>query len=588
MFSSFRSRLTITYIVLIAVIIFVAGVFLSLIFKSYYFKSVNSNLLYEARLVAEMSRYYNGKSDVQEFFQQVCLRAARDTNTRVTIVDENGRVLGDSMYEPEKMGIHKNRPEFYQALHNGNGMETRYSETAGIRMLYVAVPFQQGEIKGAVRLARSLTQVEAFYHRVLYTLLLAILFTGLLGAGISIAIAGRFSRPVSRITGVVVDMARGNLKRRIRYKGNDELGKLGEAINDMAGHLGHIINEISAVKNRLEALLENTVNGIIMIDDQSRIAYINPAGMALLGLEQNPLGGNVIEAIKSYDLLEMIDKVKSEANPMRKSIRAYQADEKHIEVNVVPINEGKREGAMSILIVMNDITETRRLEKVRKDFVANVSHELKTPVATISGFAETLLSEGDENAEHVEEFSTVIFKEAQRMKKLINDLLELSRLESGKVSLNIQPLDMISLIKESIALVKMRNPIAKARIEFNEPGEELQFDGDPDSITHILENLLDNALNYSNDGGLITVNLERYGKKGVRVSVRDEGEGIPEAELPRIFERFYRVDKARSRKTGGTGLGLAIAKHLVENHGGTLEVESYPGKGSIFSFALPG
>jgi two-component system phosphate regulon sensor histidine kinase PhoR len=356
----------------------------------------------------------------------------------------------------------------------------------------------------------------------------------------------------------------------------------------MAGHLGHIINEISAVKNRLEALLENTVNGIIMIDDQSRIAYINPAGMALLGLEQNPLGGNVIEAIKSYDLLEMIDKVKSEADPLCKSIQVYQADEKHIEVNVVPINEGKREGAMSILIVMNDITETRRLEKVRKDFVANVSHELKTPVATISGFAETLLSEGDENAEHVEEFSTVIFKEAQRMKKLINDLLELSRLESGKVSLNIQPLDMISLIKESIALVKMRNPIAKARIEFNEPGEELQFDGDPDSITHILENLLDNALNYSNDGGLITVNLERYGKKGVRVSVRDEGEGIPEAELPRIFERFYRVDKARSRKTGGTGLGLAIAKHLVENHGGTLEVESYPGKGSIFSFALPG
>ena len=149
-------------------------------------------------------------------------------------------------------------------------------------------------------------------------------------------------------------------------------------------------------------------------------------------------------------------------------------------------------------------------------------------------------------------------------------------------------IEVIFLIKESIALVKIRNPIAKARIEFNEPGEELQFDGDPDSITHILENLLDNALNYSNDGGVVTVNLERYGIKGVRVSVRDEGEGIPEAELPRIFERFYRVDKARSRKTGGTGLGLAIVKHLVENHGGTLEAESYPGQGSVFSFTLPG
>lgn len=588
MFSSFRSRLTITYIVLIAVIISIAGVFLSLIFKSYYFKSVNSNLLYEARLVAEMCSYYNGESDVQEFFQQVCLKAARDTNTRVTIVDENGRVLGDSMYEPGQMGTHKNRPEIYQALHNGSGMETRFSETAGICMLYVAASFHQGEIKGAVRLARSLTQVEAFYHRVLYTLLLAILFTGLLGAGISIAIADSFSRPVSRITGVVIDMARRNLKRRIGYKGKDELGKLGEAINDMADHLDHTINEISAVKNRLEALLKNTVNGIIMIDDQSKIAYINPAGMALLGLQQNPLGGNVIEAIKSYDLLEMIDKVKSEADPLRKSIQVYQADEKYIEVNVVPINEGNREGAMNVLIVMNDITETRRLEKVRKDFVANVSHELKTPVATISGFAETLLCEGNENAEHVEEFSTVIFKEAQRMKKLINDLLELSRLESGKASLNIQPLDMISLIKESIELVEMRNPIAKAKIEFNEPGEELWFDGDLDSITHILENLLDNALNYSNDGGVVTVYLERYGKKGVRVRVRDEGEGIPEAELPRIFERFYRVDKARSRKTGGTGLGLAIVKHLVENHGGNLKVESYPGKGSVFSFTLPG
>ncbi|MDD3899519.1 MAG: hypothetical protein PHE82_11330, partial [Syntrophomonadaceae bacterium] len=189
MFSSFRSRLTITYIVLIAVIISIAGVSLSLIFKSYYFKSVNSNLLYEARLVAEMCSYYNGESDVQEFFQQVCLKAARDTNTRVTIVDENGKVLGDSMYEPAKMEIHKNRPEIDQALRNGSGMETRYSETAGIRMLYVAVAFEQDEIKGAVRLARSLTQVEAFYHRVLYTLLLAVLFTGLLGAGISIAIA---------------------------------------------------------------------------------------------------------------------------------------------------------------------------------------------------------------------------------------------------------------------------------------------------------------------------------------------------------------------------------------------------------------
>lgn len=585
MFSSFRSRLTITYIIIIAVIMSVTGVFLSLIFKNYYFSSVNSNLLYEARLVAEMSSHYNGQEDIYEFFQQVCLQAARDTDTRVTIVDENGEVLGDSVYHPKQMENHKDRPEFYQALQNGNGMEIRYSETAGMRMLYVAVAFQ-GEIKGAVRLARPLKEVEAFYHRVLYTLLLAILLTGLLGAGISIAIAGRFSRPVTRITDSVVDMAQGNLKRRIRYKGDNELGKLVGAINGMADHLDRTIDEISAVKRRLEVLLENTVNGIIMIAEDNRMVYINPAAMAFMALEENTLGRKVIEAISSYEILELIDKVRTESETVCKSIPVHNPDDRYMEVSVVPIKEGDTEGAMSILIVLNDITETRRSEKVRKDFVANISHELKTPIATISGFAETLLAEG--SPEHVHEFSAIIFEEAQRMKRLINDLLELSRLETGKPRLNIQPLNMVRVINDSIELVKIRNPVTKASIEFNEPADELWVDGDLDSITHILENLLDNALNYSNEGGVVTVALQRYGEKGVKVSVGDQGEGIPQAELSRIFERFYRVDKARSRKTGGTGLGLAIVKHLVENHGGTLEVSSHPGEGSVFSFTLPG
>lgn len=587
MFSTFRSRLTITYIIIIAVILSITGVFLSVFFKNYYFSSVNSSLLHEARLVTEMIGYYNGQDDLPKFFQQVCRKAAQGTDTRVTIVDDNGRVLGDSIYKPEQMEIHKDRPEIYQALQNGSGMETRYSETAGIRMLYVAVGFHHDDLKGAVRLARPLTEVEAFYHRVLYTLLLAVLLTGLLGAAISIAIAGKFSRPVARITDAVVDMAQGNLKRRIRYQGNDELGKLVGAINNMSEHLDHTIDEISAVKNRLEALLENTVNGIIMIDTDKRMAYINPAAAALLGLEKNPLGRKVIEVIKSYELLQLIDQVRDETENICQRIRVYNPDKRDMEVNVVPIDDGDRE-AISILVVMNDITETRRLEQVRKDFVANISHELKTPIATISGFAETMLSEDGESAEHVEEFSTIIFEEAQRMKKLINDLLELSRLETGKPQLNIQPINMVKLINESIELVKMRNPILKVRIEFSKPGEVLWINGDLDSITHIIENLLDNALNYSNEGGVITVTLERQGEKGVKVGVRDQGEGIPEAELPRIFERFYRVDKARSRKTGGTGLGLAIVKHLVENHGGNLEVQSYPGEGSVFSFTLPG
>jgi two-component system phosphate regulon sensor histidine kinase PhoR len=258
---------------------------------------------------------------------------------------------------------------------------------------------------------------------------------------------------------------------------------------------------------------------------------------------------------------------------------------KTVDVNVVPILNNS-EDFQGVLVVLNDITSIKKLEQIRKDFVANVSHELKTPVAAISGFAETLVEEEGENPETVKEFSQIIFDESQRLSRLVNRLLELSRLESDSRELHIEQVNINQLIQDTISMMQKRNDCQDKIIDFKKADSPVMINGDADVIAQVLINLLDNAIKYGPDGDHIVVSVAEQDNE-VKISVEDHGVGIPENETERVFERFYRVDKARSRKTGGTGLGLAIAKHLVENHGGQIGVETITGKGTIFSFTVP-
>ncbi|MDD3268488.1 MAG: ATP-binding protein [Syntrophomonadaceae bacterium] len=584
MFNSFRWKLTGTYMIIIVIILAAMGITLSWTFKDYYMDNVKSNLIYEAVLVAEMTRTYHMESSPEYYMQQICDIAGRDTENRVSIVNEDGLVLGDSQFDPKTMDRHNNRPEIYQALQGKTGIELRLSDTAKVQMLYVAVPFTAGDIKGAVRIAKPLTQVEELYRQVLLIVLLAIFLIGLVALALSIAIAKRVTRPLQDLTAGVQDMTQGNLKRRINYQSEDEVGILANAVNHMAQSLDNSINEMSEVNSRLEALLGNTVNGILMVDHEGRVNYANPVAFTLLSLKDNYLGRKHVEIIGNYELLGIIDKVRAELNPVRRNIILHTLGEKVVEVNVLPLSNNRVSGG--VLVVLNDISEITRLEEVRKDFVANVSHELKTPVATISGFAETLMNEGDLGAEHVKEFSIIIYEESQRLSRIINRLLELSRLESAHQQLNSRPIDMSAVIEYAINIVKKRSNAPELTICFTKPAEAVCIAGDEDLIVQIMLNLLDNAINYSPRGQEISVSLEES-KEAIKVSVADKGEGIPEKDIPRIFERFYRVDKARSKKTGGTGLGLSIVKHLVENHGGRVGVESQLGQGSVFYFTLP-
>lgn len=586
MFKSFRWKLTGTYMIVIIIILAAMGITLSWIFKDYYMDNVKTNLIYEAVLVAEMTRTYHMESNPEYYLQQICDIAGRDTDNRVTIVNEDGLVLGDSQFNAENMERHQNRPEIYQALHGKTGVELRLSDTAKIQMLYVAVPFTAGNIKGAVRISKPLIQVDKLYRQVILIVLLAILLIGLVALALSIAIAKRVTRPLQDLTSGVQEMTRGNLKSRIVHQSEDEIGTLADAVNHMAQSLDNSINDMNEVNKRLEALLGNTVNGILMVDQAGRVNYANPVAIALLVLQENYWERKYVEIINNYELLSIIDKVRAETTSVRSKIVLHTLGEKVVEVNVLPLSSDEEQTTGSVLVVLNDISEITRLEEVRKDFVANVSHELKTPVATISGFAETLMHEEDANSAPAREFLSIIYDEAQRLSRIINRLLELSRLELSKQSLNYQLIDIVPILEYAINIVKKRSNSAEIAINFNKPAEPVCINGDEDFIVQIMLNLLDNAINYSPQGQPISVDLEANNSE-IKISIADHGEGIPEKDIPRIFERFYRVDKARSKKTGGTGLGLAIVKHLVENHGGRVGVESRLGQGSVFYFILP-
>lgn len=584
MIKSYRSKLVAAFLAVITLLLMLLGGLGYSNYKKLYLESMEARLTQEAFLVAEITNFLD-IGQTSRSYQQICLSAARDSDTRVTIIDSSGAVLGDSEVDPAALDNHSSRPEVYTALHGGIGVDIRYSDTLAINMLYVAVPFNNQQTSGAVRMAIQLAELQAIYKSALTAIFLAALVCGLLAILLGFSLAQRFSQPIKDMTIAVQDMAGGNLRHRISVHTGDELEELARAFNDMGGAIEQNIQEISGVRNYLQAILDNTVNGILMIGKDDRVVYANPVAVSLLSLGQGFTGSKYVEIVRTYDLLAMIDEAKSIHKPVRKSLVLHTLGAKTIEVNVVPII-GDFPDEQDILVVLNNITEIKRLEQVRKDFVANVSHELKTPVASISGFSETLLAEGGKNPDNVMEFARIIYQETQRLSYLINDLLELSKLESEEFVLKLHNVDLKLLVGEVVNRMSKSAAMQNIRIKYNDPGRPVDFNTDPVLIDLILTNLFDNAINYSMDGGQVDAGLEDLGDK-VKIWVKDNGIGIPARDLTRIFERFYRVDKARSRKTGGTGLGLSIVKHAVENLDGQVTVESIEGKGSIFHVVLP-
>lgn len=497
--------------------------------------------------------------------------AAEITGARATIVDKSGKVLADSEADPTKLENHSAGPELASALQGATGESTRRSYTQGVDFFYVAVPTQEG----AVRLAYPLSAIEQNSSQIRKSLVRGSLLALVLAVALAAAASIMISRRLQRIVSFAEQVAAGNLAARIEVERSDEIARVAMALNATAERLERSFADVEASRQQLEAVLNSMQAPVIAVNREERIEWVNGAMNRLLP-NRVRLHASFLETIREPDLLFSVRETiqRRQIHTTRARIlpgRTYEA-------TVAPMLAG------SAVVLLHDLTDVERVEKTRRDFIANVSHELRTPLTSIQGYAETLLDiENNENGTH--EFLEIIRKNAARMSRLTEDLLTLARVESGEQRFRIQEIPASQLIREAQQYFS-----EMANLQGSALSIELQRDAivkaDPEAVHQVFSNLISNAVKYCPPGTPIVIGAHEY-DEGVEFFVRDSGPGIASEHLPRLFQRFYRVDKARSRESGGTGLGLAIVKHIVIAHGGAVRVESELNHGSAFFFSLP-
>jgi len=548
---------------------------------------VRDVLLAEARLMARVVAEPLRRGASPEELDPLVDAAARDLRARVTVVAPDGVVLADSSLsgaELMKVENHGTRPEIQEALATGSGSAVRRSATVNEELLYVAVPVRRdGALDGVVRVALPLTgvadRVADLRRAVLLALLLAFLLTGLLSALFARSLAG----PLEEIMGAARGFAAGNLGQRIRVQRGDELGELARILNQSAGQLQERLTENARDRARNEAILSAMEDGVLGVDHKGVVLLANQALRKHLEL-RDPVGRHYLEAIRQREVGEVVEQVLQTGARRAVEVELRQL-RRVFQITGVPFpgNEGAPPG---VVLTFHDATERQRLERVRRDFVANASHELRTPLTSIRGFVEALEDGAVSEPETAPRFLGKIRTHADRMAALVDDLLELSRLESGERPPRYEevlPSEVVEDVVASFSRLAQGRDIQLVRGDDPAPAVVT----DADRIRRILENLVENAVKYTGSGGRVEVASRRGLDGGALFEVKDNGPGIGAEHLSRIFERFYRVDKARSRELGGTGLGLAIVRHLAEGMGAAVSVESALGKGTTFRVAVP-
>jgi two-component system phosphate regulon sensor histidine kinase PhoR len=504
--------------------------------------------------------------------QSIVAEDGRAAGARATIIDSQGKVWADSEADPAIMENHAQRPEFVAALKGIVGTDTRRSRTVGVSFLYVAAPVAGG----AVRLAYPLSDVAAAVTRVRRHLFLGSLLAFIVALLISGVAARSTARRLHRIVRFADRIAAGDLAARIEETSEDEIGQVATSLDTTARHLEESFAALQTSQRQLETLLNSMQDAVIAVSADDRVQWANQT-MDKLVPQRTRKNAPLVETVRDPDFLTAV-RGASEARKVFTARAASIVPGRTFDVTAAPMPGG---GAVAVL---RDLTETERIEKTRRDFIANVSHELRTPLTSIQGYTETLLDSASDN-NHSRDFLEIIRKSALRMSRLTEDLLTLARVESGEQRFDIQPSAPADLLEEAVQSFR---EIARAQnVELRvEDHASAQVGADPEAIHQVFSNLVDNALKYAQSGERIILGA-RPVAESVEFYIQDFGPGIPSEHLPRLFERFYRVDKARSRESGGTGLGLAIAKHIVLAHGGTIRAQSDLNHGSTFLFTLP-
>lgn len=578
----YPTYLAITLIALLAITLYATHAL-----KQFHIARVKSGLASRAYLIRdEMVRL--AEAGGFEEIQRLCQRLGAQASTRITVVLPSGQVIGDSREQPGQMDNCVDQPEIMEALAGSVGDATRFSPMLGQDMAYVAVPMtRQSDVLGVVRTGVALTSVQDELAKIYLRITLGALIVAILSAAVAMVVARRISRPLERIREGAERFAEGDLTHRLTGSSTQELDSLAETMNQMAAELNQRINSAVRQRNEREAILTSMVEGVLAVDTESRVLNMNRSAADLLDVDaERSLGRALEETVRSTQLQRLATNVLALQESMSDEFVLFVDRERflHVQGAVLRDAEGTLIGAV---LVLYDVTEIKRLENVRRDFVANVSHELKTPITSIKGYVETLLDGAMDDPEDAQRFLRIVANQSDRINAIINDLLALSRVEqkAERADILLEEHAIRPVLQAAIedSMAKAKSCEVDVKLDCN---EELRANINPPLLQQAVANLIDNACKYSPTGATVWVEGEQNHDEVV-IRVRDQGCGIEEHYLPRLFERFYRVDKSRSRKLGGTGLGLAIVKHISQAHHGHVNVTSVPDQGSTFWICLP-
>jgi two-component system, OmpR family, phosphate regulon sensor histidine kinase PhoR len=585
-------KLTLTLVAFVALTALAAGLYLDHALDQFAVESLESRLVLLGGLLHDEARELLRDGTAPDRVQAFVSRASRSTSARVTLIAGDGRVVGESERPSAEWGMldnHRNRPEVKSALDGRPGRDLRRSMTTHAALLYVALPVKDSSgVIGVLRLALPLSLVTASYaalHQVMWVAGAVALIVAFV---IGLFVAGRVTRPVVEMQSIARQMSQGNFRVRAPARSPDEIGKLGRSLNVLATRLRDKIEDLEQERAKVTAILDGMVEGVIAVDGREHVVLMNERARAIFNLAVVRGDGKpFLEVIRNAELHEVFRASRGvrPGSVVSREISLMSPAERVLQVHGVPL---LLTGGAGVVLVLHDITELRRLAQVRTEFVANVSHELRTPLTAIQGYVETLLGGALDEPDNARRFLEIVQRQTERLGRLINDLTELSNIELGKVTLLLAPTRLDELLDSVLAVVLPRARAGDVTVTARLPEGLPAVRADRDRLAQILINLLDNAVKYTPKGGSITIGAAETAEPGmIAVTVVDTGIGIPPTDLPRVTERFYRVDKARSRDLGGTGLGLAIVKHLVLAHGGELEIESEVGRGTTVRFTLP-
>jgi two-component system phosphate regulon sensor histidine kinase PhoR len=582
-----RAKLFLASIAMILVSMVPADLYLSSAVDSLITQRLKDDLT--ARLSLASSIAANGPADLNDplawnaFAHEVGSRAG----ARVSIIRADGVLIGDSALDAAALARaenHRSREEVAAALAGTSGSSARLSGTVGVRMMYAAEPLRRdGKIVGAVRLALPLTQFDALRDRIHGMLAWATALALIVAVAVSLLTSSRVARDASSLAGAARRMAGGDLSTRTNPSGSDEFAELGRALDRLAANLSSTLHELRSERDLLGGILASMQEGVMLLNEADRVALVNPALREMLLLGNDAVGRSLPEIVHDPELATVLEKGRTNSATAIGEIELAGLKPRRLLVRALAM-AGEPGGLLAVFV---DVTELRRLEKLRRDFVANVSHELRTPVTAIRSATETLQESAKNDPAAVPLFVDIIARNAERMRQLVEDLLDLSKIESREYQLDLEPIDLRQAVPQAFALFRERADKKRIELVCDVPEVVPAVRVDRKALEQVLSNLLENAIKYCAEASSIRVWADVERERFVKLAVEDTGPGIEAKHLPRLFERFYRVDKGRARDVGGTGLGLSIVKHLVEAMGGEVGVDSTVGKGSTFWALLP-